>query len=73
MSQFIKGDRVRITFGRRTVDGIIEIASPNGRSLFLTFDAVLGGFLGGLPVLEEDGVYRDLITHQVAKIEKKTT
>lgn len=71
MTQFIKGERVRITFDKRTVDGFIEIASPNGRSLFLRFDAVLGGYLGGLPVLEEEGVYRDLITHQVVKVEKR--
>lgn len=36
------GEQVRITSEGRTVDGEVELASPNGRSLAVRFDAVVG-------------------------------
>ena len=56
------GDAVSITYDGRTVPGTIKLASPNGRSLMLEFDAMLGGFVGMMPVLaDDDGAYRDLV------------
>jgi len=44
-------DLVQVTFEGRTVDGIVLLASPNGLSLALGFEALLGGYGGGMPVL----------------------
>lgn len=56
------GDLVTITFDGRSVDGMVKLASPNGQSLMLQFEAILLGYLGQMPVLDRgDGCYRDLI------------
>lgn len=58
-----KGDRVGITYLGRTVTGRVELASENGISVCLVFDALLGGYAGRMPVLwnEERGEFRCLI------------
>jgi hypothetical protein len=66
---FAKGDAVKITAGGRTVRGHVIMASPNGKSLFLDFDAMLhpdselGGYVGMMPVSwnEEHASFEDLI------------
>lgn len=59
---FTTGQLVQITYRGRTVDGAVALASSNGKSLMLTFDAMLGGFVGAMPVLmDEQGVFRDLL------------
>jgi hypothetical protein len=63
------GERARITYGSRTVDAKVELASENGRSLFLTFDAVLTPYIGRMPVLWRAGLFRDLITDQIVRVE----
>lgn len=63
------GDAVTIGYGGRTVRGIVKLASPNARSLMLEFDAMLGGFVGMMPVLMDDaGVYRDLVERQPVEV-----
>lgn len=65
------GDRVRINCEGRTVDGVIVLASDNERSLFLTFEALLDGHLGAMPVLlDEHGVYRSIINNVAVEIER---
>lgn len=56
------GDRVEITYEGRTVDALVFMASPNGLSLFVRFEAMLGGFVGAMPVLGEtsEGPWRDV-------------
>jgi len=56
------GESVRITYAGRTVLGKVILASSNGRSLALEFDAMLGGWPGGMPVLWDDATasFRDL-------------
>lgn len=44
-------ERVTVTFAGRTVDATIELASFNGHSLALRFEALLGGYAGLMPVL----------------------
>lgn len=62
MDKWQKGDRVVITYGDRTVDGEVTLASPNSVSLMLSFEALLGGHAGMMPVLlDDDGVYKSLI------------
>lgn len=64
------GDTVRITYDGRTVGGRVRLASPNGRSLMLEFEAILGGFVGMLPALMDDsGAYRDLIFSRPVGVE----
>jgi len=56
-----RGDFVQLTADGRTVRAMVTLASANGRSLFLMFDAMLGQWAGGMPVsLDEDDVYRAL-------------
>lgn len=59
------GERVEIGFAAKTVIGKVLLASSNGRSLMLEFDAMLGGYAGMMPVLEEGGQFRDLITRSI--------
>lgn len=60
---FKTGDVVTATFDGRTVDALVILASANGRSLAISFDAMLGGHVGMMPVLQrEDGNYEALIT-----------
>jgi hypothetical protein len=55
------GDHVWITCEGTTVRGSIELASGNGASLMLSFEAILAGHVGSMPVLlDDDGVYRTL-------------
>jgi hypothetical protein len=51
------GDKVWIRFEDRSVPGEIILASDNGRSLMLGFEAIIDGHVGRMPVLMIDGVY----------------
>jgi hypothetical protein len=62
------GDRVKITFRGRTVLGKVTLASGNGRSLMLEFEAILGGFVGMLPVVRLDGQYIDVFFGEPVEI-----
>lgn len=62
------GDLVRVTLEGRTVDARVLLASANGQSLALGFDATLGGYVEMMPVLWEDGAYRDIVEHREVAI-----
>lgn len=49
-----RGDHVRVTASNRSVVAMVTMASPNGRSIILMFDAVLGGWVGAMPAFEAD-------------------
>lgn len=72
---FARGDFVRITYCDQTVDGMVLIASGNGKSLMVGFNGALrlpsGGMcIGSLPVLMDDAsVFRDLIDNQPVRID----
>lgn len=68
MRIFKTGEKCRVTYAGRTVDAVVRLASPNGRSLFLEFEAMLGGFVGAMPVLFDDGEFRPLMGGGVAKV-----
>ena len=57
------GDAVRITVKEHTVPGKVLLASGNGKSLALQFEAILAGYVGMMPVLYDDeiGAYRALV------------
>lgn len=63
------GDRVRITYEGRTVFGHIKLASKNQRSLMLSFEAILGGYVGMMPVLLSGESYRDLLNMHEVKLD----
>lgn len=58
-----KGERVAITYRGRTVTGRVEMAGTTGRSLMLSFQALLGGFAGHMAVSwhGETSEFRDII------------
>jgi hypothetical protein len=64
------GDRVKITYKGRTVEGRVVLASKNQQSLMLGFDAMLGGYVGTMPVLMDlmEDTYRDLIEGEEVNI-----
>lgn len=57
------GDAVQIACDGRRLPGTVILASPNGVSLMLGFEAILDGHLGMMPVLRgDDGTYRSIMT-----------
>jgi hypothetical protein len=57
------GDNVLIECDGRRVPGVVMLASGNGKSLVLEFDALLDGHLGMMAVsLADDGKYSALLT-----------
>lgn len=73
------GEACRITAGGRTVDGRIELASSNGISLFITFDAMLdpggdlGGYAGGMPLMWNGTAFQDLAGRGVVELAERDT
>jgi hypothetical protein len=65
------GERCRITFHGKTVDGFVALASESGRSLAITFDALLGGYAGSICLNWEPELsgFFDLIRWQPATLE----
>jgi hypothetical protein len=57
------GQKVEISYENRTVQGQVRLASANGKNMILSFPAAspLGDYLESIPVLEDGGVFRDLI------------
>jgi hypothetical protein len=67
------GDAVQIECDGRTVPGSVTLASPNSISLVLSFEAILDGHVGMMPVLRhDDGVYRSIVTQVAVRLSKKS-
>lgn len=63
------GDHVHIAMGASRIDGVITLASSNGRSLMLTFEGILLGHVGMMPVLMDHiGTYRSIVTHEAVTL-----
>lgn len=60
-----KGDVVRITFEGQSARAEVLLASGNGKSLMLQFEAIVGGFVGMMPVLWNDatGSFEEIVGH----------
>lgn len=66
---FRTGDAVWIECAGVRAAGTVELASTNGKSLMLAFDALIDGHLGAMPVLQgDDGVFRSLVTDSAISI-----
>jgi len=63
------GELVRVSLEGRTVDAVVVLASGDGRSLYVTFEAILGGYAGGMPVIWRDGAFTDF-HHRAVEIER---
>jgi hypothetical protein len=48
------GDDLVLIYRDRSEPATVILASPNGRSLLLSFDALLGNHAGAMPVLADD-------------------
>lgn len=81
MDDFKRGDMVVLRFGSIAVLAEVGIASPNGDSLFVSWEEpvpyrLLGSpetmamCFGGLPLLRVDGVYRCVFDNQVVTLER---
>lgn len=74
---FVTGQAVRVSnLKGQTVDAVVLLASPNGVSLMLQFDATFwvgeGMYAGQMPVVRSPaGVYRDLMCNQPLFIEPR--
>jgi hypothetical protein len=65
-----RGDRVIIECDGKTVPGIVLLASENDKSLMLSFDALIDGHVGMMPVLQnDDGEYRSIMTDVLVKLQ----
>ncbi len=69
-----RGDTVRATYDGNTVDAVVTLASPNGRSLVIAWDdGMLGGHLGVMPIWqEESGAYVSLIEGRPITLARRT-
>lgn len=69
---FKAGDAVEITCEGQTIDGTIDIISENQSAIGLSFEAILDGHVGNMPVLRDhDGTYRALMTNAPVAIKIK--
>jgi len=65
------GDWVTLEYGNQRVEAEILLISENQRSMMLQFEAILGGYVGAMPILQdEDGVYRDLFKNEEVRIKR---
>lgn len=71
MPPLVKGDRVMLTCEGRTVEAVVLLASPSGKSLAFGFEAILGGHVGTmLTFQDDDGVHWALTTTAPVTIER---
>ena len=69
---FRAGQRCFLTYGdRKRVPAMIQLASRNAHSLMVSFEAILGGYVGMMPLIwySHDSTYMDLINWQPALLE----
>lgn len=65
----ISGQKLRLTHNGRTVDAVVVFGSENRKSLMVSFEAIVDGCVGMMPVLVEDGVARNVFTGSMVEIE----
>ncbi len=63
------GDKVLLTCNGRTVPAMVQMASSNGRSIFLSFEAMLVGWVAQMAVLWEKDGWHEIINGVEVKIE----
>lgn len=74
---FVMGEKITIRHRGRWVPAVVTMASGNGKSLFIMWDAIkheamIAGCIGTMPItLHDDGVYRCLMNGEVVDIRHK--
>ena len=67
-----ENDAIVIRCGERVVEGVVLLASSNGESLMIGFEALLNGHAGMMPLSRQpDGSYRSIIDGTVVRVEPK--
>jgi len=66
---FKQGDNVHVTAFGRTVFAWVLLASGNSESLMLGFDAMLGGYIGSMPLIWNVDRFEDLFTGEAVTVE----
>jgi hypothetical protein len=51
------GDKVTLCCEGRRVEARVALASPNGRSVIFSFEAILAGHVGTMPVIMDDATH----------------
>jgi hypothetical protein len=60
---------VLIRYKGRKVEGWVILVSENQKSIAVGFDdAMLGGYVGIMPALDEGDGYRDLVEHEPVEV-----
>ena len=68
------GDAIAIQCGYRSIPGSVILASENGASLMLSFEAILDGHAGMMPVLrDDDGLYHSVVTGNLVEFTEPKT
>jgi hypothetical protein len=68
---FATGEKVMIECKGVNRYATVELASSNGKSLALVFEAIIDGHVGMMPVLlDDDGVYRSIVNGVAVKINR---
>jgi hypothetical protein len=66
-----RGDVVQITAGDQVVNAMVVLASPNGKSLMVMFEAIIDGHVGQMPLFrDESGGYVAVITGRQITLER---
>jgi hypothetical protein len=64
-----RGDFVQLECKGQTVKAMVYLASSNGKSLMLGFDAMVDGHVGMMPIfLDDGGVYRSIVNDVEVKL-----
>jgi hypothetical protein len=67
-----RGDKIELTYDDRTVEAVVTMASDNGRSLVVEFEALLIPYIGTMPLLQqEDGSFVDLMVGRPVVVKPK--
>ena len=68
---FAMGDAIILKADGREVEATVVLVSENGRSLMLSFDAVIHDAIGMMPVLQQDdGSWREVIGGHTVVLER---
>jgi hypothetical protein len=59
------GDQVTIVYHEIMISGLVELASPNHKSLVLSFNGIIEGHVGTMPVLWDGSGYRAIIGNHI--------
>jgi hypothetical protein len=66
-----RGDFVWIEYDGQRKQAMVTLASENEDSLMVMWgDGMLGGYCGMMPLLRENGEYRDLVEGKPVKVER---